>query len=120
MGREQVELADNRADVNPLVLSRGRDSEGTVRLAAVGEVDICDAPRLRAAIETTLVDPTTAALVVDLARLTYIDSTGVGVLLAGLRLAQQHGVRFTVVNVRAEVLRVLTILGLDQVLAPTA
>jgi anti-anti-sigma factor len=57
---------------------------------------------------------------VDFASLDYIDSMGVSALITGMRLSQQRGTEFGVVNPRGEVLRVLQILGLDRALAPSA
>nr|WP_240939951.1 STAS domain-containing protein [Planosporangium flavigriseum] len=101
-------------------MTRSVASDGTVCLAAWGEIDICNVDRLRTVIESSINEPTTRCLTLDLADLDYIDSMGVSALIGGLRLAQQNGTTFAVVNPRGEVLRVLKILGLDQVLSPDA
>jgi anti-anti-sigma factor len=101
-------------------LTRSNASDGTVCLAAAGEIDICNVDRLRTTIDSIISEPMTRRLTLDFADLDYIDSMGVSVLIAGLRMGQQNGTAFTVVNPRGEVLRVLKILGLDQVLAPGA
>lgn len=98
------------------MFSRGRASDGAVRLTLSGELDIYTAPRLREAIEAILIEPTATGLMVDVARLDYIDCAGISALIAGRRLARQHGNRFAVVNTRGQVRRVLTVLCLDQVL----
>jgi anti-sigma B factor antagonist len=115
-----VKLAAYRADADSLALTRSRGGDGTVYLAVAGEVDIYTAPRLREEIASILTDPTTSYLIVDLADLEYIDSTGASVLVAGLRLGQRHGAGFRVVNAHGQVLRVFTVLCLDRVLAPDA
>jgi anti-anti-sigma factor len=115
----RVRIVENRV-VDPLALARSSTGYGTVRLAASGEIDICNVDRVRAMIESIVNDRATRRLTLDLAGLDYIDSTGVSALIGGLRLSQRNGTAFSVVNPRGDVLRVLKILGLDQVLAPGA
>ncbi|GII24880.1 STAS domain-containing protein [Planosporangium mesophilum] len=112
-----MQIEENRSG-DPLALSRLNTDRGTVRLAASGEIDICNAGRLRATIETIVSEPATRRLTVDFADLNYIDSMGVSALIMGMRLSQHNGTEFGVVNPRGEVLRVLQILGLDRALAP--
>jgi anti-sigma B factor antagonist len=113
-----VQIAEYR-DGDPLALTRSSTSNGTVRLAASGEIDICNVDRLRTTIESIVSEPATERLTLDFADLDYIDSTGVSALIAGVRLSQQNGTAFSVVNPRGEVLRVLRILGLERVLIPS-
>ncbi|NJC72618.1 STAS domain-containing protein [Planosporangium thailandense] len=102
-----------------LELDRVVDGEGRGRLIATGEVDISTLERLRAAIAAILTEPGLTDLVVDLEPLEFIDSAGVQALLNGKRMADDRGIAFRVANARGKVLRVLTILNLDRVLAPT-
>jgi anti-sigma B factor antagonist len=115
-----VAVANTLAHVDPIVFTRSRGSDGTVRLAVSGELDIYTAPWLREPIESILADPATTNLMVDFAHLDYIDCTGVSVLMAGRRLAERRGTRFTVVNSPDQVVRVFTVLCLDGVLASDA
>jgi anti-sigma B factor antagonist len=112
-----VAVANTLAHVDPIGFTRSRGRDGTVRLAVSGELDIYTAPRLREPIESILSEPGTTSLMVDFARLDYIDCTGVSALMAGRRLAQRHGARFTVVNSPDRVVRVFTVLCLDGILA---
>jgi anti-anti-sigma factor len=115
----EVPIEENRSG-DPLALTRLTTERGTVCLAASGEIDLCNANRLRATIESIVTEPTTRRLTLDFAGLDYIDSMGVSALIVGLRLSQRNGTEFGVVNPRGEVLRVLQILGLDRTLAPSA
>lgn len=114
MGAAEVEFEPAR-----LELDRADESTGRVRLTAAGEVDISNLERLRAAITAILAEPGLRSLVVDVAPLEFIDSAGVQVLLSGKRTADDHGIAFRVDNAHGKVLRVLTILNLDRLLAPT-
>jgi anti-sigma B factor antagonist len=81
----------------------------------VGELDIYTAPRLR----DTLLDVIGrhhATVVVDLERLEFIDSTGLGVLVSGVkRLRQIPGASLVLSAPPPSVMRVLDVTGLTKV-----
>jgi anti-sigma B factor antagonist len=62
-----------------LQVDRAESPSGPVVISATGELDVYTAPRLRAALDS---EPATAGLVVDLSGLDFIDSTGLGVIVA--------------------------------------
>ena len=55
-----------------------------------------------------------AFVVVDLRGLTFIDSTGLGVLVRAHQLAQEQGRRFGLVRGNGQVDRLLSLTGLDE------
>lgn len=55
-------------------------------------------------------------LVVDLAGVPFLDSSGVRALLLARRAAEQHGAAFMVRHPRGLVARVLRVAGVDQLL----
>ena len=55
-----------------------------------------------------------ALVVVDLRALTFIDSTGLGVLVRAHQLAQEQGRRFGLVRGNGQVTRLLSLTGLDE------
>lgn len=81
-----------------------------VVLTAHGEVDIATAPLLRKALDA--VAAPTETVVVDLAGVTFLDSTGLGVLVGARRKMLPGGMRMLVVNASPSVLRVFEITGL--------
>lgn len=111
-----VGVATKPAQTDTFAFSHSRGSNGNVRLAVSGEVDIYVAPQLREAVGSILADPDTTDLVVDFAHVDYVDCTGLSVLIAGRRQAQQQGIRFAVVNPHGQVQRVFSVLSLDHVL----
>ncbi|GAA0794851.1 STAS domain-containing protein [Spirilliplanes yamanashiensis] len=88
-------------------------AHGTVRVAAVGEIDMGSAPRLHRAVLDALVGRP-AVVEVDLAGVTFMDSSGINILVACRQGAGDARVR--VVNAAPQVLRVLTVTGLAAVL----
>jgi anti-sigma B factor antagonist len=93
----------------PFSLAIGR--EGSVAtVAVVGELDIATAPRLSAALD---VHGDAELLVVDLTAATFIDSTGVRVLIEADRRSAGSGSRLVVHVDGGPVLRVLELCELD-------
>jgi anti-anti-sigma factor len=80
-----------------------------------GELDLVSAPRLRNAI-ASLRGESIDVVVVDLADLTYIDSVGIGLLVASRRRLDAEGRTFTVRNPAPQVRRLLEITGLVEYL----
>jgi anti-sigma B factor antagonist len=80
-------------------------------LAASGDVDLASAPRLDAAIEAAVHTADVQAVVVDLTGVTFLDSSGISVLLRGRRLADEHSLRYRVVGAQGLVLTVLELTG---------
>jgi anti-sigma B factor antagonist len=86
--------------------------EGTV--AAFGEIDVATAPELRAALDA-LIDSGTGAVDVDMAGVTFIDSSGLGALIAALKRARQRDADITISNLTGATRRVFEITGLIEV-----
>ena len=89
----------------------------TVRVA--GEVDISNAKSLRDAIDLALEQPTDE-VVLDLVEVSYIDSTGIGVLVGAAHHAADRQRGFSVVNAQPGVMRVVQLLGVDKEISVTA
>ena len=87
------------------ITSHRRDDEVTLFLA--GEIDIAGAPDLDAVLAEAAHWPDVSGVVVDLSALTFTDSTGIGALIRGRRLADANGKRYTVVSARHGVREVL-------------
>jgi anti-anti-sigma factor len=79
-------------------------SETTVSVA--GEVDLATAPKLRAALMAITGDVT-----VDLARVSFMDSSGLGALVAARKHTADSGHRFTVRNESDLVERTMKLTG---------
>ncbi|MFR7670803.1 MAG: STAS domain-containing protein [Collinsella sp.] len=68
-------------------------------IKVTGEIDISNADSLRNAIDLALEQPT-EAVELDFAQVSYIDSTGIGVLVGAAHHAVDHGKRFSCTNVQ--------------------
>jgi anti-sigma B factor antagonist len=82
-------------------------------LALSGELDIASSPVLEAELDRNAVRG--RLIVVDLRRLEFIDSTGLGVLVKAHEKSRDDGYRFAVVQGTGQVQRLLRLTGLaDQ------
>jgi len=93
-----------------------RQLDGCTVVSVAGELDAHSAPALEAEL-----DPVTAVagarVVVDLTDVAFIDSTGLGVLVATLKHVREVDGHLHVVVSRPRVLKVFTLTGLDAVIA---
>jgi anti-sigma B factor antagonist len=73
------------------------------------------APRLKTAIDQA-VDGGTPRIVVDLSAVSFMDSSGLGALIAGLKATRQAGGDLRIAVVPEQVMTVLRLTNLDRVL----
>lgn len=92
-----------------------RVSEPVALVTVTGDVDVYSAPRLRLHLDRNIAMGW-VHLVVDLERVTFMDSTGLGVLVSRLKLARLHKGSMRVVCTVPRILRLFDITGLDDVL----
>jgi anti-sigma B factor antagonist len=92
------------------------ERNGHTVLAVRGEVDVYTAPRLRERI-VELVSAGHRRIVVDLAGVEFLDSTGLGVLVGALKRVRSHEGDLSLVCRAPRILDVLEITGLTNVFA---
>ena len=80
-----------------------------------GEVDLSWSQQVRRAVLDAL--GASQAVAVDLAKVSYIDSSGIAALVEGFQSARGKGQRFVLVEVSDAVLAVLRLARLDKVFA---
>jgi anti-sigma B factor antagonist len=91
---------------------RDVDAETTI-LSVDGEIHVSSAPEFSGALNATIESGRTH-LVLDLSNVTFIDSTGLSVLLNALRRVTRAGGRLAVVCSNPTVLRLFEITRLDS------
>ena len=79
-----------------------------------GEIDVYTAPRLRELL-IDLVSKTSYQLVVNLDKVGVLDSTGLGVLVGGLRRVRAHDGSLDLVCTQQRILKIFRITGLTEV-----
>lgn len=95
-------------------LSVTERTDGTVHVDVGGAVDVYTAAQLRSALDAVISRGHTR-LIVDLDDVDFLDSTGLGVLVARLKLVRVQDGWIRLVCSAEKILRVLRITGLDKV-----
>jgi anti-sigma B factor antagonist len=83
-------------------------------LEVAGEIDVYTAPKLREKL-IELVNEGSYHLVVDLERVDFLDSTGLGVLVGGLKRVRNHEGSLKLVCTQDKILKIFRITGLTKV-----
>lgn len=86
-------------------------AQGIVNVS--GEVDVSCADELRTKLQDALSDDI-KQLIIDIEHMSYIDSTGIGVLVGMAHQATTCGVSTQVVHPQRNVLRILSMLGVCE------
>ena len=92
------------------------ERNGYAILAVRGEVDVYTAPRFRERL-IELVSEGKHKIVVDLEAVDFLDSTGLGVLVGGLKRLRSHDGDLSLVCTQSRILKVFEITGLTKVFA---
>jgi len=85
-------------------------------LSLRGEIDVYTAPRLRQAI-IDLVEGGATRIVVDMEKVDFLDSTGLGVLVGGLKRVRVKDGSLSIVTTQDKILKIFDITGLNRVFA---
>src|SRR2546427_11290404 len=89
------------------------ERDGVAVLTLRGEIDVYTAPRMRQAI-VDLVDAGSLNIVVDMGMVDFLDSTGLGVLVEGLKRVRTRSGNLTLVATQDKILKIFDITGLNK------
>ena len=103
-------------ELGDLSIHRHVTVDGVLCLAVAGEVDIATSARLDVAISESVDAGDLTQVLVDLDQVTFLDSTGIQVLLDGRNRATERGLAFRVLNPHGVVTRTLAITGVLRLL----
>jgi anti-sigma B factor antagonist len=90
-------------------------SDGALVLTPHGRLNLVAAPRVRALVEERVQQGRTR-IVFDLGDVAFLDSSGLGALIAGLKRAREAGGDLRLANAGEPVLMVLRLTKVDRVL----
>jgi anti-anti-sigma factor len=83
------------------LINTRRETDGSVVVEIRGDIDVSSADRLSQILVDTATRLRPPRVVVDLLYLTFIDSVGIGALVAGRKAASTVGIGFTLRNPNA-------------------
>jgi anti-sigma B factor antagonist len=87
---------------------------GPAVLRAQGEIDVASAPEFHDAL-SGLIAESPAVLIVDMSDVSFIDSTGLGVLVSAEKQMRAEGSGLRLVVTHPQITRLLELTGLDEV-----
>ncbi len=91
--------------------------DGLVLVEAIGEIDASSAPELQRDLLSVLADGRDRVLL-DLSAVTYLDSSGVGAVVAAYAETRERGARLAVVGGDGHAAKRFRVMGLDALLEP--
>jgi anti-sigma B factor antagonist len=106
-------LEKERATVDQAFEIVEHDEGGLLRIAVSGEVDVATAPTLRERLYDA-VDRSSEVVIVDLLAVTFIDSTGLGVLIGTQERGNGQGTQVRIVVREPRIVKIFEITGLTE------
>jgi anti-sigma B factor antagonist len=100
--------------VRALAISTEEPEPNTTVIGLKGEVDLYTCPELKHELLRVIADGA-ILVVVDLTETTFIDSTGLGVLIRGVERLQTEGGRLAVVCTDPNMTKVFEVTGLNRI-----
>jgi anti-sigma B factor antagonist len=92
-----------------------REAQGDTYVVDLnGEIDVYTSPKVKDAIGD-LIDKGHYNLVINLEKVRYIDSTGLGVLIGGLKRVREHGGTVNLVCTNPQIKKIFDITGLVKI-----
>jgi anti-sigma B factor antagonist len=91
-----------------------KTNDTTAVVAVAGEIDVYTSPVLQGRLVEVLRDGS-SNIVLDLSKVTFLDSTGLGVLITALKRCRNAEGDLELVTAQPNVLKVLEITGLNDV-----
>jgi anti-sigma B factor antagonist len=92
-------------------VTRGQREDGTVEIQVEGELDVATAPLLREELLGAIGDQD---VWVDLSKCSFMDSTGLRVIIEGARGAAGHGARLGITGLCEQPKQLFEITSLDR------
>lgn len=89
--------------------------EENLVVSLTGELDASCAEELKQDVSKEL-DKNLTDVVFDMSNLAYIDSTGIGIIVFLMKKLSESGKELSIINAKANVLKIFNITGIDQLI----
>jgi len=99
-------------------MSHAIDGNGVTTVVLHGDIDLVVAGDLLTRLSEVIDDDATTRVVLDMSRVRFWDSSGVGALVAAYRRASERGRSLVIGDMSEQVRQILHITGLLDLLAP--
>lgn len=88
--------------------------EEMVQACLSGEIDHHSAAQMREKIDESVIQSGAKTLVLDFSLVTFMDSSGIGLVMGRFRLMQENGGELVLQNLPAPLRKVMKLAGLDK------
>lgn len=85
-------------------------------VAPIGEIDHHETKNIRNDIDEMLLNSLPKKMVFDLSRTTFMDSSGLGLILGRYNKAQTLGIEFEIANPGEKIMKIITMAGVDKII----
>jgi anti-sigma B factor antagonist len=110
-------LATRQGESNVVSFDTAVAENGATVIEVTGRLDMVAAPQLKALVQSAIGQSNTP-VVVEVSQVQFMDSTGLGALISGLRATRQVGSDLRLAGATAQVLSVLSMTRIDRVIRP--
>ena len=88
-----------------------------VRVALRGEIDHCSAQSMRLDIENAIEDPKIKSLVIDFTDVSFMDSSGIGILIGRYKSMKERGGSVSAIGLSVQVEKLFRLAGLHRIIS---
>ena len=85
-------------------------------VAPVGEIDHHETKNIRCEIDELLLEKLPHKMVFDFSRTTFMDSSGLGLILGRYNKAMEMGIEFEIANPGEKIMKIITMAGVDKLI----
>ncbi|MBO5745991.1 MAG: STAS domain-containing protein [Clostridia bacterium] len=90
--------------------------KGTLRIFIIGEINHHNVAEMREKIDKKIRESSFEKVVLDLSKLKFVDSSGMGFIIGRNRALQEMGTEFVIENPNTDVLKLLKCAGVDRII----
>ena len=90
--------------------------DGVMTVALLGEIDHHSAVSVRAEIDAKIYELHPRSLVLDLSKINFMDSSGLGLVMGRYALAEKLGADFSIINPTERALKIFELAGLGRII----
>ncbi len=95
--------------------TRIKSKDGVYLVQIIGELDHHSAPKLASELDSVIATEKVREMRLDLGKMTFMDSSGIGVLIGRYKRLKQKGAVLSIMNPSQAVDRILRLSGLYQI-----
>lgn len=89
---------------------------GILRISLIGELDESHAAFVRSNLDSLFQTQSIREVVMDMSKLTFMDSTGIGVLIGRYKLLRDKGIKISIASPTRTVDKVLSLTGIYKIM----